>query len=127
MTSLGLVTSASEVSFGGSLVQAAPWASPMPISLAQQGANLLQPCNLPPPNLPEEPWLAEPRPGVGADGRVAVHLGVLPLQYYSLRSCQPLHAGLFLWLELLSNTSFIFKKMFGGFGFFFSSSKFLVG
>lgn len=65
--SLGLVMSASEVSFGGGLVQAAPWANPMPITLAHQEAHLLQPCSLSPPSLPEEPWLAEPQPGVGAD------------------------------------------------------------
>lgn len=40
-----------------------------------------------------------------------MHLGVLCLGRYMLHSCEPLSAGLFLWLELLLNTCFICKNV----------------
>lgn len=40
-----------------------------------------------------------------------MHLGVICLRFV-LHSCETLGAGLFLWLEVLLNISFICKKMF---------------
>lgn len=41
-----------------------------------------------------------------------MHLGVVCLGRFVLHNCEPLSAGLLLWLEVLLNNSFICEKCF---------------
>lgn len=72
-------------------------------------------------SLLENHWLSVPQPGC-VDWSAVTHSGVISLGRSVLHSCEPLSAGLLLWLEVLLNISFICKKMFCYF-----SAKFLVG
>lgn len=62
-------------------------------------------------SLLENPWLSVPQPAC-VDWTVVMHLGVICLGKFVLHHWESLSTGLFLWLEVLLNISFICKKCF---------------
>lgn len=79
--------------------------------------------NFPPLSPLESPWLAEHSLMLVLTAGLLCTWRSFALADNWLRSCEHLSVGLFLWPELLLNTSFICKTWFG----VFFPSKLLVG